>query len=152
MICQSCGIEADTRNVEFHRNIGAVVLRFHKKIKGEMCKTCVNKYFWEFTAVNVTVGWLGIISLVLAPIFTINNIVRYVPCLSMKPVPAGAKRPVLDDLAIGMLRPQTDAIVRRIKAGESFDKIAADVAYTTGVTPGQVILYLRALLAAAQKK
>jgi hypothetical protein len=152
MICQSCGIEADTRRVEFHRNIGALVMRFRKSIKGQLCKSCVHKYFWEYTLVNVTVGWLGVISLVLAPVFTINNIVRYVPCLSMKPVPPGAKRPVLDDLAMGTLRPKTDAIVQRIRAGEPFEKIAADVASTTGVTPGQVTLYMRAMLAAARKK
>jgi hypothetical protein len=152
MICQSCGIEADTRKVAFHRNIGALVVRFHKSIKGEMCKSCVNKYFWEYTAVNVTVGWLGIVSLVLAPVFTINNIVHYIPSLSMPPVPSGAKRPVLDERAMSALRPRTDAIVQRIKAGEPFEQIAADVAATSGVTPGQVTLYMRAMLAAARKK
>jgi hypothetical protein len=84
MNCQTCGTEAPTRYVEFHQNIGALVMRFHKSIKGNMCKSCINSYFWRFTLTTLAVGWLGVISLVLAPIFVINNVVRYLSCLSLK--------------------------------------------------------------------
>jgi hypothetical protein len=151
MICQICGIEAKTKHVEFHQNIGALVLRFHKSIKGEMCKSCIHKNFWQFTLITVAVGWLGVISFFLAPIFALNNIVRYLLCLPMQPVPALAKRPELTEQALAALRPQTQAIAQRMNAGESLEKIAADISYTCGVTPGQVVLYVRALLAAARK-
>jgi hypothetical protein len=151
MICQSCGIEAPTKRVEFYQNIGALVLRFRKSIRGELCKSCIHKYFWRFTLITVAVGWLGVISLILAPIFAINNIVRYLACLPMRPVPPNAQRPQLTEAAMAALRPQTNAIAERVKAREDFDTIAADVSYATGTTPGQVILYIRAMLAAARK-
>ena len=146
MICQTCGIEAKTRYVEFHQNIGALVMRFHKSMKANMCKNCVNSYFWRFTLTTLAVGWLGVISLVLAPIFVINNVVRYLSCLSLEPVAATATKPVMTEQVLTMLRPQTQSMVQRLKAGESIEKIATDVAYATGATPGQVMLYLRAML------
>ena len=35
------------------------------------------------TLTTLAVGWLGYISLVMAPIFIIGNIVRYVGCLTL---------------------------------------------------------------------
>ncbi|OWK45187.1 hypothetical protein FRUB_01518 [Fimbriiglobus ruber] len=34
MICQDCGVEAETKHVSFHQNIGALVVRFPKSIEG----------------------------------------------------------------------------------------------------------------------
>jgi len=45
MICEACGIESATKHVEYHQNIGALIMRFHKTIEGELCKSCVHKYF-----------------------------------------------------------------------------------------------------------
>jgi len=56
MICENCGIEAATKHVEYHQNIGAVIMRFHKSIKGELCKSCVHKYFWKLTLINLFFG------------------------------------------------------------------------------------------------
>ena len=44
-LCQACGVEAPTKYVEFHQNVGALVMRFHKSYKGHMCKSCIHKYF-----------------------------------------------------------------------------------------------------------
>jgi len=43
MICQACGVEAPTKQVEFRQNIGALIMRFHRTIKGQLCKSCVHK-------------------------------------------------------------------------------------------------------------
>src|SRR5579872_6270417 len=151
MVCQACGIEAKTKRVEFYQNIGALVIRFNKSIKGNLCKSCIHKYFWRFTLINLTVGWLGVISMVVAPIYVINNLIRYLLCLPLEPVPAMAKRPELTPQAAASIQPHQPAIIQRMNAGESFEKIATDIAFTCGVTPGQVILYIRAVLAAARK-
>ncbi|EEF59377.1 hypothetical protein [Pedosphaera parvula] len=151
MICQTCGIEAKTRHVEFHQNIGALVIRFNKSLKGNLCKSCIHKYFWQFTLINLTVGWLGIISLIVAPIYTINNLVRYLLCLKLEPVPAIAKRPELTQQAINALQPFSQNIVQRLNAREGYENIAKEIAPRCGVTPGQVILYIRALIMASRK-
>jgi hypothetical protein len=83
MYCEACGRKAPTKYVAFYQNIGALILRFHKSMEGELCKPCINKYFWEFTLVNLTLGWWGIISFIITPFFIINNVVRYLGCLGM---------------------------------------------------------------------
>jgi len=57
MICQSCGIEAPTQKVFFMQHIGALVMFFHKRIGGEFCRKCVNKYFLQYGGTTLVLGW-----------------------------------------------------------------------------------------------
>jgi hypothetical protein len=91
MYCQACGSQAPTKHVAFYQNIGLLILRLSKSIDGELCKPCVHKYFWEFTTINLLLGWWGIISFILTPFFILNNVVYYVSCLGM-PSPGAAVR------------------------------------------------------------
>jgi hypothetical protein len=88
--CQVCGASAPTKYVEFHQNVGMLVLRRRRCIRGNLCRSCINEHFWKMTSITLAVGWLGTISLVIAPIFVVNNVVRYLGCLSL---PSGGKRP-----------------------------------------------------------
>ena len=83
MRCQACGVQAETRYVEFHQNIGVLVLRFSKAVKGDLCKSCIHRYFWELTGICLLLGWWGIISFFLNIIFIMNNVIRYLSCLGM---------------------------------------------------------------------
>ena len=74
MICQACGIEAPTKYIELHQNIGALVLRFHRSIKGNLCKTCIDSHFREYTLITLFLGWWGIISLFMTPVILVSNI------------------------------------------------------------------------------
>ena len=152
MICQVCGVEAPTRRVEFYQNIGALVMRFRRSIKGNLCKSCIHKSFWKFTLVNLTLGWWGVISLICTPFFIVNNLVRYIGCLGMPPVPVGAVPPRLTPESITAIQPKQDLLIIRISAGEPLETVAADVAAISGVTPGQVCLYVRALADASRKQ
>ncbi len=86
-ICQSCWTQAPTKYVEFYQNIGVIIMRFHKSIKGNLCKSCINKYFWEFTAINALLGWWGVISFIVTPFFILNNVIRYLGSLGMESNP-----------------------------------------------------------------
>ena len=88
--CQACGRQAPSKYVEFYQNIGALVMRFHKSLKGNLCRQCIDKYFWEYTLYTLFLGWWGMISLIVTPFLLVNNIVRYLFCLGMPPVPADA--------------------------------------------------------------
>jgi len=81
--CQTCQRNAPVKYVEFYQNIGAVIMRFHKSIKANMCKSCIHKYFWQYTLTTLAIGWLGYISIFVAPVFIVMNICRYLPCLTM---------------------------------------------------------------------
>ena len=59
----------------FHQNIGTLVMRFGKSIEGNMCSSCLSNNFWSYTLITVAVGWFGLISIVVAPIYVILNVV-----------------------------------------------------------------------------
>jgi hypothetical protein len=83
MYCQACGANAATKYVAIHQNIGALIMRFSRSVQGNLCKSCVSKYFWEYTTINLFLGWWGIISFILNPFLIINNIYYYLSSLSM---------------------------------------------------------------------
>lgn len=176
MNCQLCGAGAPTKRVEFYQNIGAIILRFHKKMQGDLCKSCVHKKFWEMTLITLFLGWWGMISLIVTPIFLVNNIVRYLGCLGMPaasalattqaappPVPtqapaqslpppqAAAPAPELTQQVVDAINPHIEQIAARLNAHEDQNRIAADVAATTGVTPAEAALYIHALLEQSQQ-
>jgi hypothetical protein len=150
MICQSCGIEAPTKHVAFYQNIGALVLRFSSSIDGDLCKPCVHKYFWKMTATNAFLGWWGVISFMVTPFFILNNVIRYLLCLAMPGVPAGARAPELTDQAIERISPHVDQLIQRLNSGEDFHRVAEEIGLRAAVTPGQVAIYVRALIAASE--
>ncbi len=142
ILCQSCGIEAPVRQIEFNQNIGALFMRFTRTYKGEMCKRCIHKHYWQTTGVNLSIGWLGTISLILAPVFFIANTVRYLSALGMPAVPTGAMVPQLTPEAINRIAPFQNELVSRLNANEPLAAVAPDLAARAGVTPGTVVKYL----------
>ena len=80
--CLICKSHAPVAKVQFHRNVGAIVIRFHKVVDGKLCKQCLGGTFWEFTLVTLAVGWLAPLSIILAPFYIINNIYWYVLALN----------------------------------------------------------------------
>ena len=79
--CQSCGKAAKTALAHFRQNVGILFLRQEKHIEGNLCRACCGKYFWQLTLTTLAVGWLGTISLIIAPIYVIMNIAVYVRSL-----------------------------------------------------------------------
>ncbi len=73
-VCQFCRRPAPVVNATFRQNVGALLARFEKRFSGNMCGACVSKHFWSCTLITMAVGWLGTISLILAPIYVLTNI------------------------------------------------------------------------------
>jgi hypothetical protein len=152
MICQACGVEAPTKYVAFYQNIGALVIRFSQSVEGDLCKSCIHRYFWKYTAVNMGLGWWGMISLVLTPFFLLNNTARYVMCLGMDPVPPRAMPPRLSQEDFDRIMPYGEQIFDRLGRKEPLDEVARSVAMISGVTPGQVVLFIRAAVQAMSEQ
>ena len=144
-ICQSCGVAAPTKYVEFYQNIGALVMRFSSSVKGELCRACIQRHFLKLTGTTLALGWWGIISLVITPFILANNIYRYVGSLGLEPVIADAATAELTREAIASLQPYTDELVSRLNGGENPNSVARDLGARSGVTPGQVLAYVRYL-------
>lgn len=152
MYCQSCGIEAPTKYVSYHQNIGALVMRFSKSVQGNLCKNCVHKHFWSLTGTTAVLGWWGMISLIVTPFFLINNVVRYSLCLGMEPVPPDAIPPQLDEEAVRRIQPHAQRLFERLNDGEDLRMLVVDTADRAGVTPGQVMLFLQAVIQSQQEQ
>lgn len=151
MICQNCGIEAPTRKVAFYQNIGALVVRFSQGVDGLLCKNCIHRSFWRMTLTTLILGWWGIISLIVTPIFLLNNIFRYLFSLSMPPVPEDAVVPQLTDDDRRKIIPHVESLFDRLNE-ETADltEIANEFATRIGVTPGQIVLAIREIATEAQ--
>ena len=102
-------------------------------------------------AVNMTVGWLGMISLVLAPAFTLINVYHYLASLGLESPRPGATAPQLDDAFFARVNPHMDYLVERLNQGEDFSRVTEDVAMRAGVSPGQVALLIHAMAAQQQQ-
>ena len=75
--CQLCGSMRQTAPVKFERNIGMLVLRQTRRLQARVCKTCLDKTFWNFQGLNLLLGPWGVISLIMTPIFLVTNTVSY---------------------------------------------------------------------------
>ena len=75
--CHVCGVRADTRRVTLQQNIGALVVRFPRRLEGELCRNCIDSYFWKYTLTTFFLGWWGVISFIMTPIFLIENIATF---------------------------------------------------------------------------
>jgi hypothetical protein len=152
MICQDCGVEAKTKHVSFHQNIGLLILRIPKTVEGNLCKSCIHKHFWGMTGTTAVFGWWGVISFCVTPFFLINNIVRYASCLSLPPVEPGASRPELTDEALERIKPHADKLFSLLNKGEDLESTANYISAKADVTPGQVVLFIQAVAHAQSQR
>lgn len=82
--CESCGIPAETKYVEFYENVGLLVIRKHRSVKGSLCKPCIDFYFWKLTGRTMLLGWWGVISFIVTPFILLNNLLRFMFTLGMQ--------------------------------------------------------------------
>ena len=82
--CQLCGSLAPTKNVEFYQNIGMIFGRRYSSVNGRLCKKCINREFKSRTLVTLFFGWWSGLSLIIAPIFLLYNVVRFILTIGMK--------------------------------------------------------------------
>ena len=76
--CGLCGGHpASARSVYFYGNIGMFVSRRKYELKAEMCKACLHKQFLKFTLMNIFLGWWGMISFWVTPVYILRNVEEY---------------------------------------------------------------------------
>jgi hypothetical protein len=85
--CDACRRVAPLRHARFMQNIGALVLRFPRTIDGNLCKHCIDKYFFRFTGTTMLLGWFGIISFFYSAFSVPSNIVHWTRSFGMRAPP-----------------------------------------------------------------
>jgi hypothetical protein len=83
-ICRNCGQTAETKYVEFYENVGALFARYHRSVKAQLCKHCIDTFFWNFTGKTMLLGWWGTISFIITPFILLNNIFRFITTIGME--------------------------------------------------------------------
>lgn len=76
--CQRCLKNRPTKKVTFTQNIGMLVMRQYKELKGRFCMECIHQVFWSMTITTIFLGWWGVISLIITPFLLLNNIGHYI--------------------------------------------------------------------------
>ncbi len=59
-------------------------MRQHRVVKGNLCKPCIDYYFWNLTGKTMLVGWWGITSFIITPFILLNNILRFIFTADLK--------------------------------------------------------------------
>lgn len=153
MICQNCGVQAETRRIRFDQNIGFLFMRNYKYVEGEFCKNCIKNLYWKINLPNL-VGWAGTISLFLAPFFFIANTVKFISAMNMQDVPVGAPTPTLKKEEIDKISNFSSEVVEVYKKTNSISETANELSPKIGLAPEKVAMYIYMLLqmAGAKKK
>lgn len=81
--CQVCQQMRATRTIWFYRNVGMLFARRTYKLNADLCKPCIHKKFWEFTAKNILIRPWGTASLFVTPIYLVQNTGHYLSALYM---------------------------------------------------------------------
>ncbi|HVT82761.1 MAG TPA: hypothetical protein VHM90_19140 [Phycisphaerae bacterium] len=152
-VCQGCGRNVPAKYCEFTQGIGMLVLRTQRGVKGNMCKQCASKYFWELTGLTLLTGWWGVISFITNIVFIISNITYFIGSRSLPepgrafpvetaavvpPVQAGAPEP-------HPLAAHRNDIVLRLRGGQTPVQIGQYIASQTGVPAAHAEEYARAV-------
>lgn len=146
LLCQVCGIEAPTRNVMFHQAVGAIFAYQTNSVKGNLCKTCIEHYFWDYSSSTALFGWWGVLTVFLAPFILISNVREYRRCRAMEYPSPEASKPVLTEDVVDRLREYAFRLIDRLNLGEDTQKVVVETAQAAKVSPGQVVLFIREML------
>ena len=141
--CDYCYMEAPTRYITLHQSAGVIFFWIHAKMQANLCRSCINKHFWEFTLVSIFGGIFSIPS-ILANIYIIPaNIIRYLKSRDLK---IASKNAFILDLSDDILRKiltVKDIIFSRIDNNDPLPIIADDMANKLGIRPGHIIIYIK---------
>ena len=140
--CQACGMSAPTKYVEFDKVFCVVFFVRKTPLKGNLCRRCIHKYFWEFTLMTLLMGWWGIFSFFMTIVAIPKNVFGYVKIFGLE---SSSSRYSSDALSSGSkqkLGRYKEEILSRILAGESPRRVASDIAAMTSVSHDQILLYI----------
>jgi len=85
--CEACHRVGPLRQSHFMQNIGVVVLRFPRTVSGQLCKLCIDKFFFRFTAVTMLLGWWGVISFFYSCVAVPANLLNWMGSWGMRAPP-----------------------------------------------------------------
>jgi hypothetical protein len=142
LTCQVCGSDAPTEPVSLNRNIGLLLFRLHESTQGNLCRRCIEEIFQRYTLVNLTLGWWGVVSIFLTPVFLISNWLEYRRGRHLPLIPAGAGRVRLTVEEQERLRSLDTEVRTCFRQGDPPELVAIALSEKAGVTVAQATVYI----------
>jgi hypothetical protein len=81
--CEACHRIGPLRQAHFSQNIGAVFFRFPRTVSGQLCKLCIDKFFFRFTTVTMLLGWWGLLSFFYSAVAIPANVINWAGSIGM---------------------------------------------------------------------
>jgi hypothetical protein len=72
--CDACGRDGPVETVAYRQNTGKLYARESRIVTGRLCRRCSTRAFLRTTGHTAVLGWWGALSLVVTPIFILNNL------------------------------------------------------------------------------
>jgi hypothetical protein len=83
--CDLCKRSAQVDYVTLEQNIGLLVFRIPKRLRGYLCRTCSAHVFWRMTLVTFFLGWWGVISFFVTFVVLYRNVATFVRTRALLP-------------------------------------------------------------------
>ncbi len=72
--CQGCGRPGPVLEASLHQNTGMLFARRHTRADGTFCRSCGVTTALKMNLHNLVLGWWGTISMIVTPLFFLNNL------------------------------------------------------------------------------
>ncbi len=83
--CDRCKRTAQVDYVTLEQNIGLILFRVPKRLRGYLCRECTAHVFWRFTLITLVLGWWGVISFFVTFVVLRRNFATYLRTRALPP-------------------------------------------------------------------
>jgi hypothetical protein len=133
--CDACGRHGPVEEVSYHQNTGMLVARESRTVAGTLCRACSTGAFLRMTGHTAVLGWWGTISMIVTPVFILNNLGYFLRSQTL---------PALAAIQAHALEGQREYALALLATKER--EVVVDViARATGTPPADVAAWLATL-------
>ena len=133
--CEACGRYGPIEAVDYRQNTGMLYARTSRSLAGTLCRRCSTGAFLRMTGHTAVLGWWGVISCVVTPVFILNNLAYFLRSQTLPGFAAVHTRALEEqrDYALALL------------ATKERDVVVDVLARQTGAPPAEVSAWLVAV-------
>ncbi len=133
--CESCGRHGPVEGVDYRQNTGMLFARSTRTLAGTLCRRCSTGAFLRMTGHTAVLGWWGMISCLVTPVFILNNLAYFLRSQTLPGLAAVHER------ALELQRDYALALL----ATKERDVVVEVIARQTGAPPAEVSAWLAAV-------
>lgn len=144
-VCELCSVAGPTRRVHFAAGLGLLLFRWEWRVQGDLCRTCVDATFRDYTRWTALLGWWGLSSFFLNWVYLLNNLLQRLRTRGLREPPRDARRVVLTGGSEQRLSRYQREVRSSLKLQEQLEVIVARIAPRAEVAPTEALVYVRSV-------